>query len=121
MCVGAALRRRRRGGGGAQLPARPPLYRLPHTLLLLPACAAASQDGFGLDEKAGTCKPCPAQATACTVNATGTFIDSCARGYGLDAATGQCKACGIENWYGVWRGGLQLACAGRGGRPRSLG
>lgn len=62
-----------------------------------PAPSPQVQDGFGVEERNGTCKACPPQATACTFNATGTFIDVCASGYGLDAASGQCKACGVEH------------------------
>ncbi|KAI7845386.1 hypothetical protein COHA_001091 [Chlorella ohadii] len=54
------------------------------------------KDGFGLDEKAGTCKPCPEKATSCTFNATGTFVDACANGYGPDKAGKECKACGVD-------------------------
>lgn len=44
-----------------------------------------------MDDKTGDCKPCPAQATMCTFNATGTFVDVCAKGYGADKAGKECK------------------------------
>ncbi len=31
------------------------------------------------------------QATSCTFNATGTFVDACANGYGPDKAGKECK------------------------------
>lgn len=44
-------------------PARPPVLKLP----ALPCLRCAVQDGFGVDEKAGTCKSCPNKVGAVVV------------------------------------------------------
>lgn len=50
-----------------------------------------SQDGFGVDEKTGACTACPANAQSCSINATGTFIDTCNKGYGPAKGGKECQ------------------------------
>lgn len=44
-----------------------------------------------MDEKTGACTACPSNAQSCSINATGTFIDTCNKGYGPAKGGKECQ------------------------------
>lgn len=65
-----------------------------HVLSPMPHPPCNPQDGFGVDEKTGACTACPANAQSCSINATGTFIDTCNKGYGPAKGGKECQVRG---------------------------